>query len=265
LNLRRLILYDLSDDLTTVFFVVGQSRTGACNMMPTSRLKRPDRLADAIISDVASAIGEGRLAPGGKLETETAMAGRYGVSRAVVREALAQLKADGLVMVRQGAGAYVSNAPGAASFKIVAGSGAAKLRHLFELRLIVEGAAAGLAATRAQPQDLRAIEDSLTQMRLALAAGHDGSRHDGLFHEAIANASHNPELARFVTFLGHAFDETRAPSWTAEGRALRHAEKAVAEHQAILDAIAAGHGAQAQHAAEAHIRHSGMRTLGETQ
>jgi GntR family transcriptional regulator, transcriptional repressor for pyruvate dehydrogenase complex len=234
-------------------------------MTQDKRLKRPERLADGIVSDVTSAIGEGRHMPGQKLPTESEMAAEYGVSRAVVREAIAQLKADGMVSVRQGAGAYIAATPGASSFKITPelGSDAPTLHHLFELRLFVEGAAASLAATRRQPEDLDTIGKCLGRMTSALDDGHDGSRDDGLFHEAIAKASHNPELARFVGFLGHAFGQTRKPSWTAQGRALRFAEKAAEEHEAIFRAIAAGDSALARDAAEVHIRNSEKRTFGK--
>ncbi|MGL4974633.1 MAG: FadR/GntR family transcriptional regulator, partial [Bosea sp. (in: a-proteobacteria)] len=171
-------------------------------MTADTRLRRPDRLADVISGELARAIGEGRYAPGEKLPTEAEMAAQYGVSRAVVREAIAQLKADGLVAVRQGAGAYVADMPGAASFKIARGTEASSLRHLFELRLVVEGAAAALAAERRSADDLAILECSLANMRTALEGGQDGSAEDGLFHEAIAKASQNPELARFVRFLG---------------------------------------------------------------
>jgi GntR family transcriptional repressor for pyruvate dehydrogenase complex len=230
-------------------------------MMTETRLRRPDRLADVISGDLASAIGDGRYSPGERLPTEAEMAAQYGVSRAVVREAIAQLKADGLVAVRQGAGAYVTQVPGAASFKIARGSEASNLRHLFELRLVVEGAATTLAAKRRSPEELATLERSLANMRAALAAGHDGSGEDGLFHEAIAKASQNPELARFVRFLGHSFSQTRAPSWTALGRRRRLAEKAVDEHQTIFDAIAAGDSEGAHRASDLHIRNSEERTL----
>jgi hypothetical protein len=146
-------------------------------MMQDKRLKRPERLADGIVSDVTSAVGEGRHTPGQKLPTESEMAAEYGVSRAVVREAIAQLKADGMVSVRQGAGAFIAAVPGASSFKITPdlGSDAPKLRHLFELRLFVEGAAASLAAMRRQAADLEEIENCLRRMTSALDLGHDGS------------------------------------------------------------------------------------------
>lgn len=230
-------------------------------MMTETRLRRPDRLADVISGELASAIGDGRYSPGERLPTEAEMAARYGVSRAVVREAIAQLKADGLVVVRQGAGAFVEQVPGAARFKIARGAETSNLRHLFELRLVIEGAAASLAAERRSPEDLATLERSLASMRAALAAGHDGSGEDGLFHEAIAKASQNPELARFVRFLGLSFSQTRAPSWTALGRTRRLAEKAVEEHQAIFDAIATGDREAAQRASDLHIRHSEERTL----
>jgi GntR family transcriptional regulator, transcriptional repressor for pyruvate dehydrogenase complex len=248
------ILYNLSDNLTNRKFAVTLDH----------RLKRPARLADGIVSDIVADIGEGRRSPGQKLLTEAEMAARYGVSRAVVREAIAQLKADGMVSVRQGAGAYVADQPGAASFKIAPATASEeqKLRHLFELRLVVEGASAALAAVRREAADLLAIESCLKRMRSAIELRQDGSRDDGLFHEAIAKSSHNPELARFVGFLGNTFGDTRKPSWTAEGLTAGLPQRAAAEHEAILRAIAAGDSEQARRTAEDHVRNSQSRTFG---
>ena len=56
----------------------------------------------------------GRLAPGARLPTEQALTSALGVSRTVVREAVAALRADGLVVTRRGSGAYVAESDGLA-------------------------------------------------------------------------------------------------------------------------------------------------------
>ena len=97
-------------------------------------------------------IRSGAYAPGARLPTEMALAAEFGVSRAVVREAVARLKADGLVASRQGSGMSVAARPDSGSFKLAPGTPAGEaLSHIFELRALVETGAAELAAVAPPP------------------------------------------------------------------------------------------------------------------
>ena len=78
-------------------------------LLPTFRpLVAPRGLTDQLVARISADITGGRLLPGSKLPTEKEMMAATGVSRTVVREAVACLRADGLVMVRQGVGAFVA-------------------------------------------------------------------------------------------------------------------------------------------------------------
>jgi GntR family transcriptional regulator, transcriptional repressor for pyruvate dehydrogenase complex len=225
-----------------------------------AHVTRPSRLSEIVHGTLDARIRGGEFPPGTRLPPEQQLAVAFGVSRAVVREAVARLKADGSIETRQGAGAFVPARPGAASFRAVLGGAAREeLRHLMELRAIVEVAAAELAAQRHTKDDLQTIRRALGAMSAAIQKRGDGASADDGFHRAVAAASHNPYLSRFVEFLGHQFSDTRRPVWTAEGHRLGRPEAAQREHEVLFAAIAAGNVRGAGRAAAAHLRRSASR------
>jgi GntR family transcriptional repressor for pyruvate dehydrogenase complex len=227
----------------------------------SDEVARPRGLADQIVRALQARIESGELAPGARLPTEQALGQRFGVSRAVVREAIARLKADGYVETRQGAGAFVAGEPGRASFRLPSEAHFRReeLGQLFELREAVEVATARLAAERRTRADLAAIRSALGDVSRAIEEGGDGVAADGAFHRAIAAAAHNAHLQRFVEFLGFHFSETRRPSWTEAGRRARRPHAAQREHAAIYASIERGDPAGAARAAAAHLRGSAGR------
>ena len=84
-----------------------------------SPLQPRGNLAEQVVARLSADIRGGRLAPGARLPTEQALTSSLGVSRTVVREAVAALRADGLVVTRRGSGAYVAE-PAAGPFRIAA-------------------------------------------------------------------------------------------------------------------------------------------------
>lgn len=206
-------------------------------------------------------IRSGEFAPGEKLPAEARLAEQFAVSRAVVREAIARLKADGLVASRQGSGVYVARRLGAGVFRMAADvlGEAQQIEDIFELRLIIEVAAAERAALRRTPADVEAIEAALARMDAAVACGADGVRADDDFHCAIAVASGNPLIGRFVAFVNQAFSASRAPTWSPEGSIRGLAGAAQDEHRALHAAIMAGDPAAAQRAARRHLLQAAQR------
>jgi GntR family transcriptional repressor for pyruvate dehydrogenase complex len=112
----------------------------------------PHRVAALLRREIAS----GEISPGNRLPTEQQLAERFGVSRNVVREAIAQLRADGVVEARQGIGAFVLAPEQRSAIRIdgEALKNIENMEHLFELRRILETESAMLAATRRTDADL---------------------------------------------------------------------------------------------------------------
>ncbi len=236
--------------------------------MPSIRFRqiaRPQRLSDEVGTALEKRIRSGELAPGARLPTEAQLAGQFAVSRAVVREAIARLKADGLVDSRQGAGAFVATRLGAATFRMGAGpvAGPRSAADVFELRLIVEAAAAERAAVRHTPETLAAIGAALATMEAALADHTEGNGGgavaDDAFHCAIAAASGNPLIRRFVEFVSHEFSGSREPTWNREGHSEGLARMSQGEHRQLFEAIAGGDPAAARRAAEQHLINAARR------
>jgi len=217
---------------------------------------RPSHLSESVSRTVEQWIREGALGPGVRLPTEKTLASEFGVSRAVVREAISRLKAEGLVTTRQGAGAFVAARPGGASFRLQErpseGSGDA-LAHVFELRYIVETAAAAMAARRRSADDLASMRAALEAMEAALALGEDGTQADDAFHAAVAVATGNPAVGRFIRFMGGQFFESRVPTWDTRGHAQGWALASQQEHRQMFEAIAAQDVRAARAAARAHL------------
>ena len=126
------------------------------------------------------------------------MVAANGVSRTVVREAVAALRADGLVVVRQGVGAFVA-ANVRRPFRIDV-EGLRSLRQaldVMELRMGIEVEAAGLAAERGTAAQIRKIAHAYEAVDLAIDRGETAIDEDFAFHVSIADATGNPQFSRF--------------------------------------------------------------------
>lgn len=166
--------------------------------------KQPaNNLAEQVMARLSGDIRGGRLAPGARLPTEQALTTAFGVSRTVVREAVAALRADGLVVTRRGSGAYVAD-PAAGPFRIgpPRDTSLADILNVMELRLAVEVQAAGLAADRAGRRQLGVIRAAWRAIEAALQRGEGAVAEDFAFHRAIAEATGNDQFPRFLAYLG---------------------------------------------------------------
>lgn len=106
-----------------------------------------------------------------------------------------------------------------------------------------------------------AIRAALADMGEALATGADGSDADDRFHNAIAAATHNRQITRFVEFLGAQFSASRKATWDRTGYAVGITEVGHGDHAAILQAIESADAAQAKALAQAHVQRALDRVL----
>jgi DNA-binding FadR family transcriptional regulator len=213
------------------------------------------RLHGAIARKLGVAIVSGQYPPGATLAGEVAFAAALNVSRSAYREAVQVLTAKGLVESRTKAGTRVLPRhrwnlldPDVLAWAFAGEPDQAFVRALFELRAIVEPAAAGLAARRRSRDDLKALKTALALMRrhtLATAAGRSADRD---FHNAILVATRNDALCALGAGIGAAV------AWTTQFKQRVRAlpRNPIPDHVRVLDAIAAGDAAAAVQA---------MRTL----
>ena len=223
-------------------------------MAQFNQIRRAVHLPDMIVSEIMSQIDAGRLKPGDTLPTETALAESFGVSRNVVREAIARLRSDGVVDTKQGRGACVLPPSERSTFRIDLDElrEQGQVASLFELRGLLEIDAAGIAAVRRKHEQLDEMEAAIRQMeghrdfdRLRLEA-------DAAFHRAIGQATQNDYLASIMDYLSGRLKETiQATSAVYAGTDL--IEVTIAEHRTVLDAIRAENANKARQAMHQHV------------
>jgi GntR family transcriptional regulator, transcriptional repressor for pyruvate dehydrogenase complex len=222
-------------------------------------------LTSEVVARIAREIRSGRLAPGARLPTEQELMAAMGVSRTVVREAVAALRAEGLVTTRQGSGAFVAADSSRVPFRIDPEglSSIDDVLEVMELRLAIEVEAAALAAQRITPEQLAAIKDALRAIEAAIEEGGGAVNEDFTFHRAIADASGNPRFAELLEFLGrHVIPrQSIRNSLSAAGQRL-YLVRIQKEHGRIYAAIRDGDPTQARKTMRAHLTRSLNRYRG---
>jgi GntR family transcriptional regulator, galactonate operon transcriptional repressor len=225
--------------------------------------RRPQRLATAVVSDLAERIVTGEFAAGGPLPVEPVLCERFGVSRITIREAVKALEAMRLVEIRQGAGTTVRVRdewnlldPAVLAALVAHDDDLAILDEIIRLRCELEGAMATRAATRIDEGQRSTLAGLLAQLDTATA---DPDRYldlDVAFHDVIMNASASP-LSRAIiatlntqvfgsgSYIGKPTDADR--------------EQSNREHHAILAALLAADGELAARAMSDHIARSWLR------
>jgi DNA-binding FadR family transcriptional regulator len=208
------------------------------------------------------AILAGQYQPGEKLPSEAKLTEAHGVSRTVVREAIAALRADGLVEPRRGAGVFVLE-PGAAHaqpFQNIDHARISSIIELLELRGAVEVEAASLAAMRRSPAQEEEIMEKHAAVQACIAAGKPTSEADFELHKAIAKATNNPRFVEFLDLMGTSAIPRAALQTSSEDRTspayLTHIHE---EHARIVSAISNGDAEIARDAMREHLQGSQRR------
>lgn len=227
---------------------------------PATALGRAEPLPTRVADYLSREIRSGRIEPETRLPTESQLAADLGVSRNVVREAISQLRADGLVYVRQGAGAYALPPEQSKVIRLDLQSlgEATELGQLFELRAILETEAARLAAARMDETGLRILFKALDRMQGSERTRDDSVAADLDFHREISRATGN---AYILSFVGYIANQIRESIYLARMSRPIHevVAETIAEHQAIYDALAKGDGEAASRAMRIHVLRSGIR------
>jgi len=224
-------------------------------------LGRAISLGEMIARQIGTDIRTGRVEPGERLPTEQRLCAAYGVSRAVVREAISRLKNEGLLVSFQGRGLFVAEGATTRTFRMEEPNldDKRELQHILELLIALEGQAAAIAAERRTTQELGLIRARLDGMASAIAEGRSGVDDALGFHTEIAKATHNPIYQSLLTYLEHRVRNLIRTARTNTARVPGLAVEVQAEHQAIFDAIVRQQPEQARLAGEAHLRGAARR------
>jgi GntR family transcriptional repressor for pyruvate dehydrogenase complex len=212
---------------------------------------------------LTSEIVRGERPPGEALPPEQELAAQFGVSRGVARETIRGLEERGLVSVRHGRGATVNGPerwerfdPDVLEALLASPRSPEVLGEYIECRRILEIEAAGLAARRATPEDVRRLAEAYARMEATAeqAAGDPGREDlfheaDLAFHETLIAGTRNQALAGLAGRLHRCLLAARYPL----ARPQHRIQRALPEHRRILDAVRAGDSAQARAAMSAHL------------
>lgn len=217
-------------------------------------INRAKSLPETIARDIQQEVTAGNLKPGDRLPTESELAETFGVSRTVVREAIAQLRHEGLVETRRGVGAFITE-PERRQFLRIEGlslDDPESFRSLFQLRNVLEVEAAGLAALLHTEDEMAKIDEALNRMINADQWSEDGVVADLDFHHAIASATGNEYFPVFIGFISEKMSDAMNASRVY---AIREeiVKVTIAEHVAVRDAIAKRDVQEARRTMELHI------------
>lgn len=229
--------------------------------MPKHAVKKQKVRGEAshtkIARDLGSAIVTGQCEPGTILPGEVEFAAQFGVSRSVVREAMRTLATRGLIESKPKIGTRVKPRdswalldPNVLEWMFDAVPSAKFVKSLFELRMIVEPAAAELAARKRTSRHLASMGHALEEMARHTLHKPEGQLADQKFHAAILEASDNELLVNLSASIGAAV------RWTTyfKFRSDKKPRDPIEEHRALFDAIAAADGETAREATMTLIR-----------
>ncbi|WLQ39019.1 GntR family transcriptional regulator [Streptomyces laculatispora] len=213
----------------------------------TAPVRQP--LSDSVYEDIKAMVMDHEIAPGARVGIE-ALSRRLDVSPTPVREALARLESDGLVVKRSLSGYRAT--------ELLTRQG---IEELFEMRLLLEPQAAALAALHADEAQLDAIEAIQEDMEVhpspagPYASYRDFAALDQRFHDAVAVAARRPLLRDAVERLHAHLHIFRLSSLPAED------DPTLAEHERVVRAILRRSAERAAQAMTDHLAHSLERQL----
>lgn len=221
-------------------------------------------LEGRIVERLRNLVESGELAPGDRLPPERELAVQLGVSRTVLREALATLATLGLVEARHGRGVFIVGGSLQATAQRLTlaltaenadpqASQAARIRELFEIRRVLEGSAAEWAAQRANEEQLAELQAVLAQERELRTAPNPEttliSELDGRLHALIAASTANRLLVLLMATLLDELSLARTKSLSLPERL----ERSLGQHERIVSAIVARNPDQARASMLEHI------------
>lgn len=221
--------------------------------------RSPRAVHDRIAHELGVAIVGGRYKPGDVLPGEERFSAEQGVSRTAYREAVRVLSAKGLVFSRTKSGTRISERVrwnmldlDVLAWMFEAGPRPEFLRDIFELRTVVEPAAAQFAAMRRDHQDIARIGHALEEMRKHGLKTTAGRAADQSFHRLILLATHNESLITLATSV------TAVVAWTTRfARDERDVSRdPMPDHEAVFEALVRADPEDAHRKMLALIRHA---------
>jgi DNA-binding FadR family transcriptional regulator len=225
--------------------------------MPFSELGQREKLSIQVSREIERAIVEARFAPDARLPTELELGRSFGVSRTVIREALQQLKARGMVHSRAGSGSFVTAVSLADLERCLSQLSQRSVEErafleLLELRLLIETEVAARVALAPSPALLEALAAELSRMKRGLAEPEAFAAADQAFHAAIIESAGHLLFSAILKPLAPLGHEYRLETYDSQATL----EQVIREHTAIQRRIKARDPEGARQAMKQHLDHS---------
>jgi len=222
---------------------------------------KKERLSDILYGQLIQQIASPSFAEGDQLPSEAEICASFGVSRPIVRQALARLRADGILVSQQGAGTFVKRKPPSQIFEVARAGDISEYLSSLEARIIVEPEAAAKAAQRRSRAALARIETALDAIEREVLAQRPAADLDFTFHAAIVEASGNAFLVEFMAVIRSQVlgQMNMALGLTRIGSSARR-EDVMEEHRRIVRAIADSDSEAAATFMRYHLMQARMRT-----
>jgi len=215
------------------------------------QVAREPRLSDKVAGMMLETILSRRLNVGDRLPSERELGEQFGVSRTVVREAVRELVAKGVIEVRSGSGLRVAAVAASAvseSMSLFLRGGTLDFEKVHEVRRVLEVHIAGLAAERAHPEDVAALRAVHERMQAESGDVEAAALDDLEFHRVIARATHNELYLVLLDSIGGSQIDIRR-----ENLGSGSAPATLEQHAQVLDGIAAHDQERAREAMAAHL------------
>ncbi|MCR5336220.1 MAG: FadR family transcriptional regulator [Synergistes sp.] len=221
-----------------------------------------ERLSSQISKLILSEIQSGQLAIGDRLPSETELAQKYGVSRTILREAIASLKNEDILEAKQGRGIIVKNSRSRQAFRfsdVFATISMDEINYFYEMRALLESQAAGLAALRRTQEDVKEISNAFAEMAEAVKERTTGAEAHDRYNKAITRASHNPVLTEFLFFLYEKLHDLAKELRIKTMASPERANNVLEEHRRVVESIINKNQTAAQEAALTHLKNAAER------
>ncbi|NTJ41921.1 FadR family transcriptional regulator [Agrobacterium larrymoorei] len=224
---------------------------------PDTAIQRRPKLFANVAQTLREQILSGDFKVGERLPPEARMAEIFGVSRTVVREAVALLASGNFVSVRHGAGVFVLDQPVLKISAMVSdvGNRISRAVNVLEVRMGIEIESAGLAAQRRSPAQEARIQEAFFEFETLLERHEATGKADFAFHREIAVATNNEFYVEILDALGDRTipcDE-ESPWYSDELLPLDYMRRLQREHLVILRAISSSDADAARDAMRAHL------------
>jgi DNA-binding FadR family transcriptional regulator len=230
----------------------------------TTPLVEAPSLTEQMVAQLGARIASGAIAAGAKLPSESELVAEFGVSRTVVREAISQLRARGLVTTQRGIGTFArARQSSSVEFPVerVDQATLAEVLALLELRISLETEAAALAAKRRSGEHLARMDALLEAIGRSATGGGDAADADFEFHLCVAESSGNHFFLDLMRHLGRSIiPRTRIDSaGLAKRNRAEYVREVNREHGDVLRAIVNGDSDAARAAMRTHLVNSRER------